>query len=349
MPAARHGERSDMSVAGSTTRSEAGMGLVFARLALAASTLTLLVIVASAFIRHTQAGLACSDWPACYAAVDRHAEAASATGVSIARIFHRLAATSALVLVVGLWLSARVRGPEFRHVRTLALAASLVAGALGVLGVATPAAAIPAVPLGNLIGGYLMLAMLAGLFGAAIDIELPVADHAGAPSRRRFALALLALAFVQASIGGLIGTRFALTACAEVFRCPAAEASAIGTTLDPFQKLVVGDGHVVPPAGAAALHIIHRMLGIAVAAFTLLLAYRLRRTHARTSLLLAGLALAAPLLGVAAVLAIPALAITVSHNAAAAVLVATLAYVAGRTRWAEAPEPDHTRTTMSAT
>jgi cytochrome c oxidase assembly protein subunit 15 len=311
---------------------------VFARLALAASALTLLVIVASAFIRHTQAGLACVDWPACYAAVGEHADAASATGISIARFLHRLAATSALVLVVGLWLSARSRGPAFRRERVLGLSALLAAASLGILGVATPDATVPAVPLGNLIGGYLLLALLAALVGVATrGHDLPVADRANRP-HRLFVLALLALAFVQMTIGGLIGTAFALTACSELLHCADVIAghAAIGATLDPFHSVAVVDGHVVSPAGAATLHVIHRLLGLATAVFALGLAYALRSTDARTWKLLAVLALATPLLGIAAVVAMPSLASTVLHNAAAALLVASLSYIAARSPPVEA-------------
>jgi hypothetical protein len=49
------------------------------------------------------------------------------------------------------------------------------------------------------------------------------------------------------------------------------------------------------------------------------------------------LALTIPLLGIAAVLAMPALAITVLHNAAAAALVATLSYVGARSPPVETP------------
>jgi cytochrome c oxidase assembly protein subunit 15 len=300
---------------------------VFGQLALAASAFTFVVIVASAFIRHTQAGLSCGDWPACYAPVDANENATAS--VSIARIIHRIAATGALVLVGGLWLSARARGAAFLRERRLALAALVIAAALGVLGVATPGATVPAVQLGNLIGGYLMLAMLAALAGAAA-----VGDHRGTmnravASRRRFAVALLVLTVVQASIGGLIGTGFALTSCPDLLRCSDVVAgSAAMVSLDPFQPLSAVNGHVVSPSDAAAFHIVHRLLAIAATGLTLLLAYVLRSRDPRACALLTALALSTPLLGIAAILAMPVLAVTVLHNAAAALLIATLAYVA---------------------
>ena len=89
-------------------------------------------------------------------------------------------------------------------------------------------------------------------------------------------------------------------------------------------------GRVVPPAGAAGLYVAHRALGIVVAIVVLTLAHGLRRYDRRVSRVLVALALVAPLLGVAAIAAIPSLTITVLHNAAAAALVATLAFVAAR-------------------
>jgi len=95
--------------------------------------------------------------------------------------------------------------------------------------------------------------------------------------------------------------------------------------------LVIVDGRVVPPADAAAPFVIHRMLGLAVAVVTLVLAYALRRSHARAAVVLMALALAAPLLGVTAILALPSLSLTVSHNAVSAALIAALAWVSADT------------------
>lgn len=306
---------------------------LFGRLALAAGLLTLIVIVASAFIRHTQAGLACADWPACYARIDAHAEAAApSTGVFVARLLHRLAASGALALIIGMWLTARGLRPAFRRERTLGLAALVIAAGLAVLGIATPGAEYPAVPLGNLLGGYLMLAVLAALTGVLASPDGATPQGPATTSLRPLALALLALAFAQAGVGTLIGAKFALTACTELVRCPdfAGNELALGAALDPFRRLVIVDGHAVAPAGAAGIHVTHRLLGAALAAAALVLAYASRSTDRRAARLLMTLALATPLLGATAVVAMPSLAVTVLHNAAAAALIATLAYLAGR-------------------
>jgi heme A synthase len=62
----------------------------------------------------------------------------------------------------------------------------------------------------------------------------------------------------------------------------------------------------------------------------LILAHALRRDDRRTARLLVAFAIAAPLLGVAAILALPSLPLTVLHNAAAALLAAMLAAIAVR-------------------
>ena len=308
---------------------------LFGRLALAAGVLTLIVIAASAFIRHTQAGLACADWPACYARIGAQPEAAApSTGVFIARLFHRLAASGALGLIIGMLLIGRAPRTAFKRERILALAALLIAVGLAGLGIATPGAEYPAVPVGNLLGGYLMIAVLAALTGAVASPDSATPQLPATTPLRSIALVLLVLlafAFVQAGLGTLIGTKFALTACTELVRCPDFAINEFAlAALNPFRRLVIIDGHAVAPVAAAGIHVMHRLLGIGIATTALVLAYALRSTDGRAARLLMALALVTPLLGATAVVAMPSLAVTVLHNAAAAVLVATLAYIAAR-------------------
>jgi len=307
----------------------------FVLLGIAAAALTAVVIVASAFMRHTQAGLGCADWPACYARIAAESpDAAPAAGVRLARFAHRLAATGVLALILGMLLIAWTQRPAWKREGLLALAALVVAAGLAVLGVATPGAKLPAVTLGNLLGGYLMLSVLAALVATAASGTASSAS--GVPRAeplRGIALAVLALVFAQAALGGMIGSQFALTACPTLGACAgfAFDELRSAAALDAFRPLVIVDGRVVPPADAAAPFVIHRMLGLAVAVVTLVLAYALRRSHARAAVVLMALALAAPLLGVTAILALPSLSLTVSHNAVSAALIAALAWVSADT------------------
>jgi cytochrome c oxidase assembly protein subunit 15 len=313
--------------------SAARLRILFARMALAAAALTFVVIVASAFMRHTQAGLACVDWPACYGRIEvSGGDALPPTTVRVARVAHRLAATSVLALVIGLLLVAWTQKPAWRREGGLALAALLVAAALAVLGLATPGSKIPAVTLGNLLGGYVMLALLAATAasGQGCD-DTPLPATSGANSRT-LAGAVLVLVFIHAASGGMIGAQYALTACPALGGCPAYSfGDLLGAgALDPFRALSIVGGHVVPPRNVAGLHVIHRVLGIAVVIATFALAHRMRRIDRHHALLLATLAGVAPLLGTAAIAGMPSLPMTVLHNAAAASLVAALAYLTAR-------------------
>jgi cytochrome c oxidase assembly protein subunit 15 len=304
----------------------------FVVLPVAALILAAIVILASAYLRHTQAGLACTDWPACYGRIGVEVpDAVPATGVHLARIAHRLAATSVLALVIGQLLIAWTQRPAWTRDGVLAVAALVVAVALAALGMATPGARLPAVTLGNLLGGYLLLAVLACGVTAAIDaLRAPPAAEERAAALRWLAVGGLALVFVQAALGGMIGAQFALTACPTLGSCVGFSPAELGSTaaLDAFRPLVVVGGRVVPPESAAVPVILHRTLGPVVAAVVLALAYALRRMRRFGAIVLSTLALAAPLLGAAAILALPSLPLTVAHNAVTAALIGMLASVA---------------------
>lgn len=333
---------------------------LFRRMAFASAALVFVVIVASAFMRHTQAGLGCDDWPACYArvgvadpaagspdATDKVAAGAArvpgtaatpSTGVRIARLAHRLAATGVLALVIGMLLVAWTQRPAWKREGVLATAALVVAGALAMLGIATPGAMLPAVTLGNLVGGYLMLALLAATWASARqrDIGMRGPDSTGAaptaraPSLRWMALGALALVFVQAWLGGTIGAQYALTACPTVGACPSSppDAASAAGAFDPMRALTIAKGRVVPPADSVHVHLAHRALAIVVLVAALIVAYALRRRDRDVSRLIVRLVFAAFLLGVASILAMPSLPLAVLHNATAALLIATLAVAA---------------------
>ena len=313
--------------------SSARLRLLFARAAVAAAALTFVVIVASAFMRHSQVGLGCDGWPACYGLFDEAAEAAPTLAVRIVRIAHRLAATGVLALVIGLLLIAWTQRPPWKREGTLALAALALAAGLAVLGIATPGARLPAVTLGNLLGGYLLLATLAATAAAAQPALWDVAASARQAPLRWLALAVLVFIFAQTALGGSIGAQYALPACTTLGKCMGFpfDEFRITAALDPFRPLAIVAGRVVPPPDAAGVFVIHRTLAIVAVVVTLIVAWHLRQGSRRLAGTLATLAVAAALAGIAAVAAAPSLPLTVAHNACAALLVATLAVVAVRT------------------
>ena len=322
-------------MSGDTPETVARLRVLFARTALAAAALTFVVIIASAFMRHTQVGLACADWPACYGVVDAAgAEAVPSTAVRLVRVAHRIAATGVLALIIGLLLIAWTQRPAWKREGTLATAALAIAAALAVLGIATPGARLPAVTLGNLLGGYAVLAMLAASVATATTANAAPTPWWRPGARLPWiALAALVLAFAQSALGGSIGAQYTLTACTTLGRCPGfPDEFMLSPALDPFRPLSIVDGRVVPPPRAAAVYITHRTIGIAVVVVTLVLASALSKRDRRLAWMLGILAVAAPLAGVVTILAVPSLMLTVLHNTCAALLIAALAMAVVRTR-----------------
>jgi len=305
-----------------------------AHIALAAVMLTFVVIVASAWMRHERAGLDCGDWPACYGRVDALSSAAPVSrGVYFARTAHRIAATGVTALILALLLISWTQRPASKTEGSLAAVAMTTAAGLALLGVLTPAAHSPAVPLANLLGGYLLLAALAATYCAAAKSTSPLTSQTSVTGGASLlALVLIVLAFAQAMLGGFIGAQFATPACLSLPGCSGFRFDewTAAIALDPFRPWQSANGRIVAVPGAAGLHVLHRLSGVVLVAGITALAWALRRDAPRIALVLFVLAIVAPALGAAAILAMPSLPLTVLHNAAAAAIVALLAGVAIR-------------------
>ena len=292
------------------------------RLALGGAAAVFLVIVASAWLRHTQAGLGCVDWPACYGRI-ADVEGVAPVGSFLARLVHRLAASSALVVIAALAFVTLKPAADYATERRYAWVALALALGLAALGLATAGWQVPAVTLGNLLGGFALFATLAALAAR-------LRDPGERPETSPFATAVIAtalvVAFAHVALGGMIGAQFAATACPPALACPAADLSSLFGTgiLDPARPLTVVGRRVQAPAGADALVLLHRLTSIVVVAAALLAAWSVRVDRARAAAI-AACALAALALGAVATLRQPALVATVGHNALAALLVAGLA------------------------
>jgi cytochrome c oxidase assembly protein subunit 15 len=141
-----------------------------------ALALVLVVTLSSAFIRLSQSGLPCRDWPACYGAQAGTAAVALSeeSPVFFARVLHRIAASVAglLFLAIAALGWRRWRGDSRR---AAAMALVVLAGLLAWLGKYTPST-LPAVMLGNLLGGMALLGLLAWLRQCTAGGETPRAQ-----------------------------------------------------------------------------------------------------------------------------------------------------------------------------
>ncbi len=161
-------------------------GRILRMLALAAAAFAMVVIVASAIVRHSQYDARCLEWPACAARSSADARQPPSITVTIARVAHRMAATITALLVAGMLAFTRSHSPP----RKAALVALAIVVALAAFGAASAESRSPLVALGNLVGGY-------ALFTVLIAAHALAARGAPAPGPARTAAAA-ALLFVLA-------------------------------------------------------------------------------------------------------------------------------------------------------
>lgn len=284
-------------------------------LVLAALLLVLVIIITSAYIRLSQTGFGCADWPACYG----HGTSASPTGQSEqpalfwARTLHRLAASSVgillLLIVFPGWGTLQNTGARLAAITTVALA-----GFLAWLGLITPSN-LPAVTIGNLLGGMTMLALLWWLHQRSQD--------AGAgPALRWLALAALGL---QIMLGGMMGARHAVLSCVTFPVCTGGwwPDSVDWRLFNPFLALSR------PDSGSAALEALvmsHRYGAVLAAVILCALGIKAIRRGARAAgwllLCLLGLQM---LLGAGMVFADFPMPLALAHNLCAALLLCVTA------------------------
>ena len=295
------------------------------RIALVCALLVLGIAAVSAFLRLSKVGLGCQPWPACYGQELRALQRgeplddAAVQGIAVARLAHRLLASTALVLVIVLAMGALTRKPVQRGEAALALGLLAVALFLAGLGWFTAGSRLPAVALGNLLGGFTMLAL-------SWRLAAPVAPAAPAAG---WAVAALAATVVQVTLGGLLSASHATFSCSGIGQC-LQQAALDGwrwQLLDPWREPLFEAASALPanPQGAL-VNLLHRAWALGVAAAVLPAAWlswrhgRRRTAAALLLLLVLQFALGTWLAGSGATVAT-----ALAHNLLAALMVAALA------------------------
>ncbi|MGP1679927.1 MAG: COX15/CtaA family protein [Burkholderiales bacterium] len=281
----------------------------------AALLLVLILTTTSAYIRLSQAGFGCTDWPACYGRIVAMPSAGQLlperSALFWARALHRFTASSAgilLLLIVFLGWNA-LQGAA---ARLAAVAAVALAGFLAWLGLITPSN-LPAVTVGNLLGGMTLLALLWWLH---------LRGRGAGAGRTLHSLALAALA-LQIALGAMVGARHAVLSCVTLPACAGGWwPDALDWRLfNPFFAL---SGSDMEAAAGEALILSHRYGAVLVAAILCVLGVKAIRRGPRAAaggwllLCLLGLQL---LLGAGMVLANFPLPLALLHNLGAALLL----------------------------
>ena len=287
-------------------------------LAAAAVVLAFIVVVMGAYVRLSDAGLGCPDWPFCYGK-PLPAEIADRDALAKAwkEMGHRyLAGTLGLLivlLVIGAW--------RRRRDAALATAIVLLVVLQATLGKWTVTMLLkPAIVTAHLLGGMTTLALLAWL-------ALAQWPHRPAPELRALrtpaASALAALA-VQIALGGWVSANYAALACPDLPLCRG-QAMDFGNAFHVVRELGrTSEGELLPLAALTAIHWTHRVFALVALAAVLTAAVRAWRLARPLALLVGALVLAQFALGVANVAAGLPLALAAAHNAGAALVLVAL-------------------------
>lgn len=286
------------------------------RMAWFCALLVFSIVTLSASIRLSTLGLGCTPWPQCYG----QTSSAGSTVIEVMRVMHRVSAVLLLPLLLVLVMGGFARKPEIWPQRWLAVLAVLIALFLAVLGRWTAGARLPAIALGNLLGGFL-------LFAVCVRMALaPAREAAGrhSPSVQMWRRAAVLATVVQIALGGLLSSGLAALSCPSLLACPLPDPMP-WEVLNPWHLPQFEPGSVAPNPAGALLHWLHRATAAAVTVTVLLTARALRRTgRHRSGAVLAGLLLAQAALGLLLITAGLPLWAAVAHNALAALLLALL-------------------------
>ncbi len=287
------------------------------RTALICALLVFSIVGISAYIRLSAAGLGCTPWPQCYG--QALAATPSAT-IDVLRLLHRLLAVALLPLLLLLLVGGFARKPAPWEQRWTTVWALVVTLFLAVLGRWTAGAKIPAIALGNLLGGFLLFALCARMAfpGARQGTGSP-------PARgRRWRLAASTAVVVQVALGGLVSSGLAGLSCPDLFAC------ALPT---PFSWNALNPWHVpladptawpINPQGSL-VHLLHRLMGLITVVLVTVTAWRLLDgSQRRTGIVLLVLIALQLVLGILLVVAGLPLAAALAHNLLAALLLASL-------------------------
>lgn len=307
---------------------------------------TFVLVVLGAFVRLSDAGLGCPDWPGCYGNLTPHhageqiraAEITQPGGpVSMAKAWkemvHRYLAMLVGALIAAIMVSAwrnRRQWQQSPAVPTVLAGAVIFQAALGAWTVTMLLK--PAIVTSHLLGGIFILSLLAWLLLRVSANDGWARAIVSTSPLRLFAAAALAILLAQIVLGGWVSTNYAALACADLPTCHGAWVPAMdfANAFHVIRPLGLGpDGELLTVEALRAIHWTHRVGAIVtlfvVGGFVLaLMRQPSGRKAARMLLVMLVLQL---VLGLGNVWLQLPLATAVAHNGIAAALFAWLLVV----------------------
>ncbi len=301
-------------------------------IALLALYVALIVVPLGAYVRLSDAGLGCPDWPGCYGKLvgvpehpDEHAQAQQAfpgkpveSGKAWKEMVHRYVAGTLGLLV----FAACVLAWRRRAAVSTVLAAMIVFQIL--LGMWTVTLLLkPVIVTAHLLGGMAIVALLTLLAMPEHDAWSRRSAPRGAARLAKLALLLLV---IQIGLGGWVSSNYAALACQDFPTCQGSWLPEMdlwhGYTV--LRELgYTGDGGLLPMAALTAIHWTHRLgaLLVFLAVGALILRLRSAREWQPWAFVLTVMLVLQVGLGIANVLLSLPLPLAVAHNFGAALLL----------------------------
>ena len=305
--------------------------------------LTLVLIVLGAFVRLSDAGLGCPDWPGCYGNLTpahsvseiREAEAIQPGGpVSLAKAWKEMVHRY-LAMIVGALIAAIMFGAwrNRRRWNQSPMLPSVIAGAVifqAALGAWTVTMLLkPAIVTSHLLGGITILGLLVWLLYRQASTQSWATGIMPSGSLRLWGGIAMATLFSQIVLGGWVSTNYAALACTDFPTCHGVWMPAMdfANAFHVIRPLGVGpNGELLTIEALRAIHWSHRVGAIVALGVVGGFAWLLYRTASgrKAGIMLAALLFVQLMLGMSNIWFSLPLPVAVAHNGFAAVLFAWL-------------------------
>lgn len=320
----------------------------FKKLVVMTTLLTFGLIMLGAYVRLSDAGLGCPDWPGCYgkltpthAAGDIAAAVAEQGGehgpVSIPKAWkemvHRYIASFLGLLIIGIAYLAWKKREELQQKPWLATSLVGVVCLQGAFGAWTVTMLLkPAIVTGHLIGGMTVLAMLTWLWLRQTSPARTVSPPKDLRTLQILARVGLLAVIAQIVLGGWVSTNYAAVVCTDFPTCQGSMWPHMEFEHAFHIKRELGetpDGQILNVASLTAIHFTHRIGALLVTLVLGVLAFNLWR-HPGTQVLAIKVVAVLTLqiaMGIGNVVFQLPLWLAVAHNGGAALLLVTLILV----------------------